>query len=47
MNLDESRSLIAIQGPKSVRILNNIIKGVENLNFMSGDWFTTKSKKYM
>ena len=45
MSLDESRSLIAIQGPKSVRILNNIIKGVENLNFMSGDWFIYKEQK--
>ena len=45
MNLDESRSLIAIQGPKSVQILNNIIKGVENLNFMTGNWFTYKEQK--
>ena len=45
MNLDESRSLIAIQGPRSVQILNNIIKGVENLNFMNGNWFTYKEQK--
>jgi len=45
MSLDESRSLIAIQGPKSVQILNNIIKGVENLNFMSGDWFIIQTTK--
>jgi aminomethyltransferase len=45
MNLDESRSLIAIQGPRSVQILNNIIKGVENLNFMTGNWFTYKEQK--
>ena len=45
MNLDESRSLIAIQGPKSVRILDDIINSVENLNFMSGDWFTYKEQK--
>mgnify|MGYP003387238512 FL=1 len=45
MNLDESRSLIAIQGPSSVQILNNIIKGVENLNFMTGNWFTYKEQK--
>ena len=31
--------MIAIQGPKSVKILNNIIQGVEDLNFMSGNWF--------
>ena len=45
MSLDESRSLIAIQGPGSVQILNNTIKGVEALNFMSGNWFLYKEKK--
>ena len=45
MNLDEKRSLVAIQGPKSVRILDDIINSVENLNFMSGDWFTYKEQK--
>ena len=45
MNLDEERSLVAIQGPKSVRILDDIINSVENLNFMSGDWFTYKEQK--
>ena len=45
MNLDESRSLIAIQGPRSVQILNNIIKGVENLNFMTGNWFIIQRTK--
>ena len=40
MILDEERSLIAIQGPKSVEILKSVIQGVENLNFMSGNWFT-------
>ena len=45
MNLDEERSLIAIQGPKSVRILDDIINSVENLNFMSGDWFIYKEQK--
>ena len=45
MNLDEKRSLVAIQGPKSVQILDDIINSVENLNFMSGDWFTYKEQK--
>ena len=45
MNLDEKRSLVAIQGPKSVRILDDIINSVENLNFMSGDWFIYKEQK--
>ena len=45
MVLDEKRSLIAIQGPKSVEILNDVIKGVEDLNFMTGDWFLFNDKK--
>ena len=39
MNLDDKRSLIAIQGPKSVEILNSIISGVRELSFMTGNWF--------
>ncbi|MDC6483524.1 glycine cleavage system aminomethyltransferase GcvT [Candidatus Pelagibacter sp.] len=45
MSLDESRSLIAIQGPKSVQILNDTIKGVESLNFMTGNWYMHKDQK--
>ena len=45
MVLDNQRSLIAIQGPKSVEILNLILKTVTDLNFMSGNWFTYKDKK--
>ena len=45
MVLDEKRSLIAIQGPKSVKIMNSIIQGVENLNFMSGNWFSFHDQK--
>ena len=45
MNLDEKRSLVAIQGPKSVQILDDTINSVENLNFMSGDWFIYKEQK--
>jgi len=33
MVLDENRSLIAIQGPKSSEILNDVINGVKDLNF--------------
>ena len=32
MVLDENRSLIAIQGPKSSQILNDVIDGVNDLN---------------
>ena len=45
MNLDEKKSLIAVQGPKSVNIMNNIINGVKNLSFMSGNWFLFKDQK--
>ena len=45
MELDNKRSLIDIQGPKSVEILNNIINGVNDLNLMSGNWFKFEDKK--
>ena len=45
MSLDDKRSLIAIQGPKSVKILSDIINGVENLSFMSGNWFLFQEQK--
>jgi len=45
MVLDDQRSLIAIQGPKSVEILNLIVKSVADLSFMSGNWFTYKDQK--
>ena len=45
MVLDDQRSLIAIQGPKSVEILNQILKSVTDLNFMSGNWFPYKDQK--
>ena len=45
MVLDDQRSLIAVQGPKSVDILNQILEKVEDLNFMSGNWFTYKDQK--
>jgi aminomethyltransferase len=45
MVLDDQRSLIAIQGPKSVEILNLIINSVADLSFMSGNWFVYKGQK--
>ena len=45
MVLDENRSLIAIQGPKSSQILNDAIDGVKDLNFMSGNWFLFDNQK--
>ena len=45
MNLDENRSLIAIQGPRSVNILDAILNEVNKLSFMSGNWFIYKEQK--
>ena len=45
MEMDKKRSLIAIQGPKSAMILNSIINGVNDLNFMSGGWFDFQEQK--
>ena len=45
MVLDENRSLIAIQGPKSSQILNEVVVGVKDLNFMSGNWFSFENQK--
>jgi len=39
MNLSEELSLIAIQGPKAVKILEKIIYGVSELKFMNGNSF--------
>jgi len=39
MNLSEELSLIAIQGPKAVKILEKIIHGVSDLKFMNGNSF--------
>ena len=45
MVLDERRSLIAIQGPKSAEILNLIIDNTINLSFMTGGWFKYENQK--
>ena len=39
MILSEELSLIAIQGPKAVKILEKVINGVSNLKFMNGGTF--------
>ena len=46
MVLDEKRSLIAIQGPKSVAILNDIVKGIEGLNLCLVIGFFSMTKKF-
>ncbi len=45
MFLDDKRSLIAIQGPKSADILNDAVEGVKDLNFMTGKWFVLNEQK--
>ena len=45
VNLDENRSLIAVQGPKSVEILDAILNGASELSFMTGNWFIYKDQK--
>ena len=39
MTLGVELSLLAIQGPKAAAILEKVINGVSNLNFMNGNWF--------
>ena len=45
IELDKKRSLIAIQGPKSAKVLNPIVNGIDDLNFMSGGWFKFQKQK--
>ena len=46
--LDNDLSLIALQGPKSVEILEKFIPGVSNLKFMNGKYFSfTGGKIYI
>ena len=45
MELSNDRALVAIQGPKAVKILNETINGVKNLTFMTGDWFDYNGQK--
>ena len=45
MVLDEKKSLVAIQGPKSAQILSAVVNDIDNLNFMSGDWFLFQENK--
>ena len=43
--LNKDLSLIALQGPKAVEILESIIKGVSSLKFMNGNNFSYKENK--
>ena len=43
--LNKDLSLIALQGPKAVEILESVIKGVSSLKFMNGDDFSYNENK--
>jgi len=45
LTLHKDLSLIALQGPKAVKILENIIKGVSLLKFMNGNNFSYEENK--
>ena len=45
MLLDEKRSLIAVQGPKSAQILDKVFKDTNKLSFMNGGWFEYENQK--
>jgi len=45
LTLNKNLSLIALQGPKAVEILENVIKGVSSLKFMNGNNFYYKENK--
>ena len=45
IKLDNERSLIAIQGPRSAEILKLVIPEVNKLKFMTGGWFDYQSRK--
>ena len=45
MILENERALVALQGPRSVEILNSVLNGVEKLNFMTGKWIDFKNQR--
>ena len=45
IKLDNERSLIAIQGPRSAEILKLVIPEVNKLKFMTGGWFDYQSEE--
>ena len=45
MKLSDNLSLIAVQGPNSVKILEKIFNGVSKLRFMNGNWFNYSDQK--
>ena len=45
MILENERALVALQGPRSVEILNSVLNGVEKLNFMTGKWIDFENQR--
>ena len=45
LHMNNNLSLIALQGPKAVEILEDVVKGVSSLKFMNGNNFLYKENK--
>ena len=46
IELIDDRALIAIQGPKSSNILKEFFNEIDNMPFMTGDWFTYDNEQF-
>ena len=46
IELIDDRALIAIQGPKSSNILKEFFNKIDNMPFMTGDWFTYDNEQF-
>ena len=46
IELIDDRALIAIQGPKSSNILKEFFNEIDNMPFMTGDWFTYENEQF-
>ena len=46
IELIDDRALIAIQGPKSSNILKEFFNEIDNMPFMTGDWFTYDNEHF-
>ena len=46
IELIDDRELIAIQGPKSSNILKEFFNEIDNMPFMTGDWFTYDNEQF-
>ena len=46
VELIDDRALIAIQGPKSSNILKEFFNKIDDMPFMTGDWFTYDNQKF-